>query len=71
MSIVKISKIVARIRSYEGTKLDEEVIWKILKILTPHFKKITQMIQLMIPYTKNFTKETLLGRLEAVKLDLK
>ena len=29
------------------------------------------MIQLTIPYTKNFTKETLLGRLEVVELDLK
>ena len=29
------------------------------------------MIQLMIPYTKNFTKETLLGRLEAIEFDLK
>ena len=29
------------------------------------------MIQLMIPCTKNFTKETLLGRLEVIELDLK
>ena len=29
------------------------------------------MIQIMIPCTDNFTKETLLDRLEAVELDLK
>ena len=52
--IGRISKIFAEIRYHGGTKLDDEVIWKILKILTPPFKIITQMIQLMIPYTKNF-----------------
>ena len=35
------------------------------------FKTVAQMIQLMIPYTTNFTKETFLGRLEATKFDLK
>ena len=35
------------------------------------FQEVAQMIQLMIPYTKNFTKETFLGRLEAVEFDLK
>ena len=44
---------------------------KILKSLTPPFKIVTQMIQLMIPCTRNPTKETLLGRLEVVELDLK
>ena len=39
--IGKISKIVVGIRSHSGTKLDDEVIWKILKILTPPFKTIT------------------------------
>ena len=33
-----ISKIVVGIRSHGGTKLDDEVIWKILKSLTPPFK---------------------------------
>ena len=55
-----ISKIVVGIRSHGGTKLDDKVIWNILKILTPPFKTITQMIQLMIPYIENFTKETLI-----------
>ena len=50
--------------------MDNEVIWKFLKSLIPPFKIITQMIQLMIPCTKNFTKETLLGILEAIELDL-
>ena len=67
----RISEIVAGIRSHRGTKFEDEVIWKILKSLTPPFKTIVQIIQLMIPCTKNFTKETLLGRLEVVELGLK
>ena len=51
--------------------MDDEVIWKILKSLTLPFKIVAQMIQLMIPCTENFTKETLLYRLEVVELDLK
>ena len=69
--IGRISEIFAGIKSHGGTKSDDEVIWKILKSLTPPFKKIKQMIQLMILYTENFTKEILLGRLEAAKFDLK
>ena len=65
------SEIVVGIISHGGTKLDDEVIWKMFKSLTPPFKTIRQMIQLMIPCTENFTKEILLGRLEATKLDLK
>ena len=38
-----ISEIIVGIRSHGGTKLDDEVIWKILKRLTPPFKTITQM----------------------------
>ena len=67
----RISKIVVGITSLDGKKSDDEVIWKILKSLTSPFKTITQMIQLMIPCTKNFTKEILLGRSEAVEFDLK
>ena len=52
----RISEIVAGITSHDGKKSDDEVIWKILKIMTPPFKTVTQMIQLMIPCTKNFTK---------------
>ena len=37
----RISKIVAGISSYGGSKLYDEVIWKILKSLTPLFKTIT------------------------------
>ena len=36
--IGKISEIIAGIRSQGGTKEDDEVIWKILKTLTPPFK---------------------------------
>ena len=42
--IGRISKIVVGIKSHGGTKLDDEIIWKILKIMTPPFKTITQMI---------------------------
>ena len=42
--IGRISKIVVRIKSHGVTKLDDEVIWKILKSLTPPFKTIAQMI---------------------------
>ena len=36
--IGRISEIVAGITSLDGMKSDDEVIWKILKILTPPFK---------------------------------
>ena len=39
--IGKISKIFVGIKSHGGTKLDDEVIWKILKSLTLPFKTIT------------------------------
>ena len=67
----RIFEIVVGITYLDGTKSKDEVIQKILKILTPPFKTVAQMIQLMIPYTTNFTKETLLGRLEATEFDLK
>ena len=63
--IGKIYEIFAGITSLDGIKYYDEVIWNILKSLTPLFNTITQMIQLMIPYTTNFTKEILLGRLQA------
>ena len=56
----RISKITIGIRSQGGTKEDDEVIWKILKSLTPPYKPVVQMIQL-ISCTKYFTKEILLG----------
>ena len=37
--IGRISKIVVGITSLDGMKSDDEVIWNILKILTPPFKK--------------------------------
>ncbi|MDF3686464.1 hypothetical protein [Enterobacter hormaechei] len=36
----RISEITVGIRSQGGTKEDDEVIWKILKTLTPPFKQI-------------------------------
>ena len=67
----KIFEILAGITSHDGNKLDDEVIWKILKSMTLPFKTIAQMFQLMIPCTTNFTKETFLGRFEAIEFDLK
>ena len=58
--IGRISKIAAGIKSCNGNKDEYEIIWKILKTLTPPFKKTTQMIQLVMPYTKDFTMEMLL-----------
>ena len=69
--IGRIFKIFAGIISHDRNKFDDEVIWKILKSLTPPFKMVKQIINLMIPCTGNFTKETLLGRLEAIEFDLK
>ena len=66
-----ISEIIVGIRSQGGTKEDNEVIWKILKILTPPFKPTVQMVKLLISFTEYFTKETLLGRLEVVENELR
>ena len=54
----RISEIIVGIKSQGGTKEDDEVIWKILKTLTPPFKLVVQMIQLLISSTQDFTKET-------------
>ena len=35
---------------------EDEIIWKILKTLTPPFKKTTQMIEQVIPCTEKFTR---------------
>ena len=67
----RIFEIFVGITSHDGKKSDDEVIWKILKSLTPPFKSVAQMIQLMMPCTTNFTKETFFGRLEAVEFYLK
>ena len=40
----RISKITVGIKAQGGTKDDDEVIWKILKTLTPPFKSVVQMI---------------------------
>lgn len=69
--IGRISKIIASIRYLSGSKRDDEGIWKILKILSPPSKKTTQMIQLVMPCTKGFTKETFLRRLESVEVEMR
>ena len=66
-----ILEITTCIKSQGKIKEDDEVIWKILKSLTSPFKPTVQMIQLLISCTKDFTKETLLGRLEAIENELK
>ena len=67
----RIPEITVDIRYQGGTKEDDEAIWKILKTLTPPFKSAVQMIQLLISCTRDFTKETLLGRLEVVENELR
>ena len=42
-----------------------------MKTLTPPFRKVSQMIQFFIPCIKEFTKETLLGILEAIEASLR
>ena len=69
--IGRISEIIVGIKAQGGTKEDDEVIWKILKALTPPFKSVVQMIQFLISCTNYFTMETLLRRLEAVENDLR
>ena len=69
--IGSIIEIIAGIRSQGWTKEDDEVISKILKTLTPQFKSVVQMIQLLISCTKYFTKETFLGRIEAIENKLR
>ena len=50
----RVSEIVTGIKSCGGTKTEHEVIWKILRTLTPVFKQTTQMIEQVIPCTPNF-----------------
>ena len=69
--ICRISKIFAKIKAHGGNKDLDEIIWKILESLRQPFKKTPLMIEKVIPCTKKFSKETLLGRLEATKVNLK
>lgn len=46
--IGRILEIIAGIKAYGGTKEEDEVVWKILKTLTPPFRQVAQMIQLLI-----------------------
>ena len=48
----------------EGSKQDNEILWKILKTWTPPFNKVAKMINVLILYTKKFTREMFLGRLQ-------
>ena len=54
--IDRISKIITGIKSCNGTKDEDEIILKILKKLTPPFKKTVQMIEQVMPCTEKFTK---------------
>ena len=69
--IGRIYKITMGIKAQGGTKSDDEVIWKILKTLTPPLKPSIQMILLLISCTKDFKNETFLGRIEAVENELR
>ena len=69
--VCRISKKGAGIKGCGRKKEDDEIIWNILKTLTPPFKKVAMMIEHMIPCVDKFSKETLLGRLEVEKVTLK
>ena len=67
----RIFEIVARIISYGGSNEEDEVMWKIVKTLTPLFNQIAQLIWLVMPRTKDFTKENFLGRLESLEVEMR
>ncbi len=69
--IGRILEIFIGISCLGGTEEDDEAIWKILESLKSSFKQVSYMIQLVMPYNKYFAKETLLGRLEFVKVHLR
>ena len=66
--IDRILEITIGIRSQGGTKEYDEVIWKIFKTLSSPFMSVVHIIQLLISCTKDFTKETLFGRIEENEL---
>ena len=66
-----IYKIVVGIKGCGGKKEDDEIIWNILKTLTPPFKHVAMMIEKVIPYAEFFSKEISLGRLEPVEVSLR
>lgn len=69
--IHRIFEIFARIKLYEGYKEEDEIVWNILKILTPSFKQVAHMTKCLIPYTKKFTRKTFLGRLQVIESSLR
>lgn len=68
--ISRVSEIIAGIKAYGGTKDEDEIISKILKTLTPLFKKTTMMIELVIHCIEKISKETLIGRLVSREVSL-
>lgn len=64
----RIVEIIIGTKTCGREKSKYEVIWKILNILTSTYRKTTQMIEKVIPLTTNFTRETLLGRLQSTKM---
>lgn len=69
--IGRILEIIPGTKTYGGTKEEDVVVWNILNTLTPTFRQVAQMIQLLIPCTKEFTREMLLRRLEEVEVGLR
>ena len=58
--IGRVSIFFVGIKSHGSTKEEYEFVWKILKNLTLLFKKVAQMIEILIPYTDKFTKKKFL-----------
>ena len=56
----RIWEIIVEIKAYRGKKEEDEIIWKILKMLTPPFKKVAMMIEQVIPHVDKFLMQGLL-----------
>ena len=67
----RISEIVVGIKSCAGVVTKDDTVWKIMKSLPLAYKNKIETIEEIIPISPNFTKETLLGKLQAFEQRLK
>ena len=67
----RIANIIIGIKTCGGEKFEDEIVWKILKTLTPTYRQIAQMIKQVILLTKDFTRETLLGKLQSIEMSMR
>lgn len=67
----RIAEIIAGIKSCAETITKDEKVWKILKSLPPTYENNVIVVDEIIVVTPNFDKETLFGKLQALKQRLK